>query len=130
VTFTPAAYRSVLAEFSLDAVAGWLRRSPQTPRSPNPADDLYPVNGTLESRTELNRKTMTKNSISSLLVIAGVMALSAGCTEEETNASKIEAYEASTPSTNPYMGAPVTPGKAQNGAITNRKILDRISEVA
>ena len=32
--------------------------------------------------------------------------------------------------TNPYMGAPVTLGKAPNGAITNKKLLDRIEEVA
>lgn len=31
--------------------------------------------------------------------------------------------------TNPYMGAPVTLGKAANGAVVNKKLLDRIEEV-
>jgi len=31
---------------------------------------------------------------------------------------------------NPYMGAPVTFGKAPNGAIANKKLLDRVDEVA
>ena len=36
---------------------------------------------------------------------------------------------ASADETNPYMGAPVTLGKAPNGAIANKKLLDRIDDI-
>lgn len=38
--------------------------------------------------------------------------------------------ENKTPETNPYMGAPVTLGKAPNGAIANKKLLDRMDDIA
>ena len=68
--------------------------------------------------------------VTGLIAIAFVMALSAACTDGETSAREIEPYEAGTPATNPYMGAPVTLEKAPNGAITNKKLLDRIDDVA
>ena len=40
------------------------------------------------------------------------------------------ASEAGTAEVNPYMGAPVSLGKAPNGAIANQKLLDGIDEVS
>ena len=40
------------------------------------------------------------------------------------------ASEAGTAEVNPYMGAPVSFGKAPNGAIANKKLLDGIDEVS
>jgi len=52
------------------------------------------------------------------------------CADSHNNGSEIKPYEASVPETNPYMGAPVILGKAPNGAITNKKLLDRMDDIA
>ena len=47
-----------------------------------------------------------------------------------TSSAQEGAAMASSENSNPYMGAPVTLGKAPNGAIANKKLLDRVGEVA
>ena len=58
------------------------------------------------------------------------MVLSTACTDNQNNAAEIKPYQASAPETNPYMGAPVVLEKAPNGAIANKKLLDRMDDIA
>ncbi len=68
--------------------------------------------------------------ITALFTIACAMILSTACTDNQNNAAEIKPYQASTPETNPYMGAPVILGEAPNGAIANKRLLDRMDDIA